>query len=190
MVAYRLPMMLKTIFLQRLLFTAGLAFLVNFPANGEEVLRDATGRAVEVNPKGAVSLVIYTNADLEEETRALNRQLDPLKGSENFRIIRVVDLRGEVPAAARRVVEKQIQKEDEAEAKRAEKFYKKKNNHRNPRSDMATVPDYSGGALRKLNWNKWSDDIQIVVYNRSGKEVKRQTAPSASSLVSYIKGLL
>jgi hypothetical protein len=134
---------------------------------------DVDGRQRILHPTGQVSVVMYTNGDLEQQSRDVSRALDPLRGRSDFRFIRIVDLRGEVAPIARRLVEKQIRKELDKEAVRIKPLYSKKGNSADPRLDMPTVADFNGNVLGKLGWENHYDDIHLVVFNKKGLEIKR-----------------
>src|SRR5277367_576885 len=84
----------------------------NEPISGQDV----DGHAVAVNGKGHYTVVMYTNPDLEDESRAMTLALDPYRSRSDFALIRVVDLRGDVPPQMRSIVRVQIRKEQVKEA--------------------------------------------------------------------------
>src|SRR5271156_5382313 len=65
---------------------------------------DVDGRPVAVNAKGHYTVVMYTNPDLEDESRAMTLALDPYRSRSDVDFVRVVDLRGDVPASMRSMV--------------------------------------------------------------------------------------
>ena len=48
--------------------------------------------------KGHYTVVMYTNPDLEDASRKMSLALDPYRSRSDFTFVRVVDLRGDVPA--------------------------------------------------------------------------------------------
>src|SRR5277367_4505104 len=59
--------------------------------------QDVNGRSVAVNGKGHYTVVMYTNPDLEDASRKMTLALDPYRSRSDFTLVRVVDLRGDVP---------------------------------------------------------------------------------------------
>jgi hypothetical protein len=96
-----------------------LASLAGHAAASEPIQgQDVDGHAVAVNGKGHYTVVMYTNPDLEDESRAMTLAMDPYRSRSDFALIRVVDLRGDVPPQMRGVVRGQIRKEMARENKR------------------------------------------------------------------------
>src|SRR5476649_2398525 len=77
-------------------------------AQGSISGQDVDGRAVAVNGKGHFTVVMYTNPDLEDESRKMTLALDHYRSRSDFNFIRVVDLRGDVPPSMRNMVRGQI----------------------------------------------------------------------------------
>src|ERR1035441_2504385 len=70
--------------------------------------QDVNGQAVAVNGKGHFTVVMYTNPDLEDASRKMPLALDPYRSRSNFTLVRVVDLRGNVPLEMRGIVRVEI----------------------------------------------------------------------------------
>src|SRR5580698_2006577 len=83
--------------------------------------QDVNGHAVAVNGKGHYTLVMYTNPDLEDASRKMTLALDPYRSRSNFTLVRVVDLRGNVPPEMRGMVRVDIRKEEAKENARLKK---------------------------------------------------------------------
>src|SRR5271155_790858 len=66
--------------------------------------QDVNGHAVAVNGKGHYTVVMYTNPDLEDASRKMTLALDPYRSRSDFALVRVVDLRGNVPPEMRSIV--------------------------------------------------------------------------------------
>src|ERR1700729_2361989 len=129
---------------------------------------DVDGRAVSINAKGHFTVVMYTNPDLEDESRAMTLALDPYRSRTNLDFVRVVDLRGDVPPSMRSMVRNQIRKEQAKECARL-----KKAGVDAPAGSAPIIPDFSGSTLNALGWDSTYDAIHLVIYDQHGHEVKR-----------------
>ena len=128
--------------------------------------QDANGKSVTVNQSGHYTLVLYTNPDLEDDSRKMTLALDPYRGNSNFSFIRVVDLRGGVPPGMRSIVRVHIREEEVKETARL----KKAGVSGNP---APIIPDFSGSTLNALGWDSIYDHLCLVIYDPHGNEVKR-----------------
>ena len=81
----------------------------------------STAKAVAVNGAGHYTVVMYTNPDLEDASRKMTLALDPYRSRSDFTLLRVVDLRGDVPPEMRGIVRVQIRKEQAKEDMRLKK---------------------------------------------------------------------
>jgi len=129
---------------------------------------DVDGHAVAINAKGHYTVVMYTNPDLEDESRAMTLALDPYRSRSDFDFVRVVDLRGDVPPSMRTMVRNQIRKEQAKESARL-----KKAGVDAPAGSAPIIPDFSGATLDALGWDSTYDEVHLVVYDPHGKEIKR-----------------
>ncbi len=129
---------------------------------------DVDGRPVSLNAKGHFTVVMYTNPDLEDESRAMTLALDPYRSRTNLDFVRVVDLRGDVPPSMRSMVRNQIRKEQAKESARL-----KKAGVDAPAGSAPIIPDFSGSTLDALGWDSTYDAVHLVIYDPHGKEVKR-----------------
>ena len=134
------------------------------PINGFDV----DGRPVSINAKGHFTVVMYTNPDLEDESRAMTLALDPYRSRTNLDFVRVVDLRGDVPPSMRSMVRNQIRKEQAKECARL-----KKAGVDAPAGSAPIIPDFSGSTLNALGWDSTYDAVHLVIYDPHGHEVKR-----------------
>jgi len=166
----------------------------NHPAPSEAVsiiATDVDGRQQPLDPPGRVTVVMYTNGDLEQQSRDMSKSFDPMRGRHDFHFVRVVDLRGEVAPIARRLVEKQIRKELDKEAVRVKPLYSKNGNSMNPRLDMPTIADFNGNVLGKFGWSDHYPDIRIVVFNKRGQPIKRfDNAATPQEVTAYVQTVL
>ena len=127
----------------------------------------STASSVAVNGKGHYTVVMYTNPDLEDESRQMTLALDPYRSRSNFTLVRVVDLRGDVPPEMRSIVRGQIRKEQARECARLKKAGV------DPAIRAPIIPDFSGSTLNALGWDSTYDAIHLVIYDQHGHEVKR-----------------
>ncbi len=148
--------------------------------------QDVNGRAVAINAKGRLTVVMYTNPDLEDESRAMTLALDPYRSRSNFDFVRVVDLRGDVPASMRSMVRNQIRKEQAKESARL-----KKAGVEASAGSAPIIPDFSGSTLDALGWDSTYDQVHLVVYDTHGKEIKRlECVTDAKQMTKVVESLL
>jgi len=139
--------------------------------------QDANGKSVTVNGTGHYTLVLYTNPDLEDDSRKMSLALDPYRGNSNFSFIRVVDLRGGVPPGMRSIVRVHIREEEVKETARLQK------SGVSP-TPAPIIPDFSGSTLNALGWDSIYDHLCLVIYDPQGKEVKRVANVSTTKQVT------
>ena len=142
--------------------------------------QDVDGHAVAVNGKGHYTVVMYTNPDLEDESRKMTLAMDPYRSRSDFALIRVVDLRGDVPPQMRGLVRGQIRKEMVRENKRL----KDQRGIANASARAPIIPDFSGSTLDALGWSSTYSQVHLVVYDQHGKEIKRLADVSDPKLVA------
>ena len=82
---------------------------------------------------------MYTNPDLEDESRAMTLALDAYRSRSDFALVRIVDLRGDVPPGMRSLVRNQIRKEQAKELVRLKKAGVTPSGNPAP-----IIPDFSG----------------------------------------------
>lgn len=143
--------------------------------------QDVNGHPVAVNGKGHYTLVMYTNPDLEDESRAMTLALDPFRSRSDLNFVRVVDLRGDVPPNMRSMVRNQIRKEQAKECARL-----KKAGVNAPADSAPIIPDFSGSTLDALGWDSTYDEVHLVVYDPHGKEIKRLASVSDAKQVTKV----
>jgi hypothetical protein len=145
--------------------------------NGEDV----NGKSVTVNAKGHYTLVLYTNPDLEDDSRKVTLALDDYRSRSNFTLVRVVDLRGGVPPEMRGIVRVKIREEQAKENLRLKKA--------GVSADCSQAPiiaDFSGSTLDALGWDSTYDTLRLVIYDPSGREIKRLTDASDAKQVAKV----
>ena len=164
------------------------ALLVGFAplaarAGGQAIQgQDVNGHPVSVNGAGHYTVVMYTNPDLEDESREMTLALDPFRSRSDFAFIRVVDLRGDVPPEMRGLVRGQIRKEMVREDKRL----KEQRGITDASANAPIIPDFSGSTLDALGWGSTYDEVQVVIYDPHGKEVKRMASVTDAKQVTRV----
>ncbi len=141
--------------------------------------QDVNGQPVAVNGTGHYTLVMYTNPDLEDDSRKVTLALDSYRNNSNFTLVRVVDLRGGVPPEMRSIVRVQIRKEQAKETVRLKKAGVTK-------AAAPIIPDFSGSTLNALGWDSIYDKVHVVVYDTKGREIKRLTDVSDPKTVTKV----
>ncbi len=136
--------------------------------------QDVNGKPIAVNGEGHYTVVLYTNPDLEDQSRKMTLALDPFRSRSDFALVRVVDLRGEIPPDMRGIVRGQIRKEIAREDLRL----KNERGIADASAHAPIIPDFSGSTLDALGWDSVYSEVHLVVYNRDGKEIKRLAAVS------------
>jgi hypothetical protein len=170
--------------LSLLAFGPGLA-LAGSAAPGSISGQDVDGRSVSVNGKGHFTVVMYTNPDLEDESRKMSLALDPYRSRSDFSFVRVVDLRGDVPPNMRSIVRGQIRKEQVKESLRLKKAGV------DAAGVAPIIPDFSGSTLDALGWSDVYDEVHLVVYDTHGHEVKRlESVTDAKQMTKVVDSVL
>jgi hypothetical protein len=147
--------------------------------------QDVNGHAVAVNGKGHITVVMYTNPDLEDDSRKMTLALDPYRSRSDFTLIRVVDLRGNVPPEMRGIVRVQIRKEEAKESARLKKAGV------DPSNQAPIIPDFSGSTLDALGWDSVYDHVHLVVYDTHGHEIKRlESVTDAKQMTKVVDSIL
>jgi hypothetical protein len=147
--------------------------------------QDVNGHAVAVNGKGHYTVVMYTNPDLEDDSRKMTLALDPYRSRSDFALIRVVDLRGNVPPEMRSIVRVEIRKEEVKESARLKKAGVEAGNQ------APIIPDFSGSTLNALGWDSVYDQVHLVVYDTHGREIKRlESVTDARQMTKVVDGIL
>ena len=149
--------------------------------------QDVNGRPVDLNGSGHYTVVLYTNPDLEDASRAMTLALDPYRSRSDFALIRVVDLRGDVPSSMRGIVRGQIRKEMVKEDKRL----KTQRGIADASARAPIIPDFSGSTLNALGWSSVYTQVHLVVYDEHGHEIKRIADVSdPKQLTKVVGGIL
>ena len=149
--------------------------------------QDVNGHAVAVNGAGHYTVVMYTNPDLEDDSRAMTLALDSFRSRSDFAFIRVVDLRGDVPPSMRGLVRGQIRKEIVREDQRL----KEQRGIANASVHAPIIPDFSGSTLDALGWDSTYDEVHLVIYDPHGHEVKRlDSVTDAKQVTKAVDSLL
>jgi len=148
--------------------------------------QDVNGHAVAVNGKGHFTVVMYTNPDLEDASRKMTLALDPYRSRSDFTLVRVVDLRGNVPPEMRGIVRVQIREEQVKESARLKKVGVSASSNPAP-----IIPDFSGSTLNALGWDSVYDQVHLVVYDTHGHEIKRlENVTDAKQMTRIVDSIL
>ena len=147
--------------------------------------QDVNGHAVTVNAKGHYTVVMYTNPDLEDASRKMTVALDPYRSRSDFALIRIVDLRGDVPPEMRGMVRGDIRQEQVKESARLKKAGVSASN------EAPIIPDFSGSTLDALGWDSVYDQVHLVVYDTHGHEIKRmESVTDAKQMTKVVDSIL
>ena len=164
---------------------AGSPGLVRAGATNPISGQDVNGQAVAVNGKGHFTVVMYTNPDLEDASRKMTLALDPYRSRSDFTLVRVVDLRGNVPPEMRGMVRVDIRKEEAKECARLKKAGVSSSN------EAPIIPDFSGSTLNALGWDSVYDHVHLVVYDTRGHEIKRlESVTDAKQMTRMVDSIL
>jgi hypothetical protein len=156
--------------------------VAEIPISGQDV----NGKAVALNGKGHYTLVMYTNPDLEDASRKMTLALDSYRSRSDFTLVRVVDLRGDVPPEMRSIVRVEIRKEQVKEAARLKKAGVSASGNSSP-----IIPDFSGSTLDALGWDSVYDQVHLVVYDTHGREIKRmESVTDAKQMTRMVDSIL
>jgi hypothetical protein len=143
--------------------------------------QDVNGKSVTVNAKGHYTLVLYTNPDLEDDSRNVTLALDDYRSRSNFALVRVVDLRGGVPPEMRGIVRVKIREEQAKENLRLRKAGVSADSNEAP-----IIADFSGSTLDALGWGSTYDSLRLVIYDPNGREIKRLADISSPRQVTKV----
>jgi hypothetical protein len=152
-------------------------------STGKITGQDANGKTVTIDSGGHYTLVLYTNPDLEDDSRKTSLALDRYRGNSNFCFIRVVDLRGGVPPGMRSIVREHIRGEETKEMARLKKAGV-------DATPAPIIPDFSGSTLNPLGWDSVYDHLCLVIYDPSGKEVKRLSNVTSKQVTGAVDSVL
>ena len=134
---------------------------------------DVDGKTLVLNAQGRVTVVLYSNQSVQDDTRAAGRSLDDFQGLENFRNIVVVDLRGSLANWASGYTQRRMVRDLDKEAERIRPSYLKNGSRRDPRLDVCAVADFKGDTCLKLGWQTTSETMRVIVFDAGGGEVQR-----------------
>jgi hypothetical protein len=143
--------------------------------SGAELIKvvDADGRERVLNGSGQIHVIIYSNEDVQERTRAAGRALDEFQGMREFRSVVVVDLRGSLANLAKGYTQRRMTRDLDAEALRVTPFYRRNGNPGDPRRDVSAVADFTGGLSVRLGWKKTGETLRVLVFDQHGGEAAR-----------------
>jgi hypothetical protein len=136
-------------------------------------ITDVDGRERILNGKGKVHVIIYSNEDVQDYTRAAGKSLDQFQGLAEFRTIVVVDLRGSLANLAQGYTQRRMIHDLDAEAQRIVPFYRHNGNQGDPRADVSAVADFKGDIALKLGWKETAETLRVIVFDQDGRETAR-----------------
>ncbi|MDR1192258.1 MAG: hypothetical protein LBK60_11460 [Verrucomicrobiales bacterium] len=150
-------------------------FLLAATVSGAELIKaaDVDGRERVLNEAGKVHVVIYSNEDVQDRTRAAGRALDEFQGLPEFRSVVVVDLRDSLANLAKSYTQRRMVRDLDAEALRVTPFYRKNGNAGDPRREVSAVADFSGELSVRLGWREPAETLRVIVFDRHGREAAR-----------------
>jgi hypothetical protein len=151
------------------------AWLAPLVLNAAEPIKitDADGRERALNGPGKVHVIIYSNEDVQDATRAAGKSLDKFQGLPEFRTVVVADLRGSLANLAPGYTQRRMIRDLDTEAQRITPFYRQNGNAGNPRPDISAVPDFKGDISARLGWKEPAGTLRVIVFDQRGKEVAR-----------------
>jgi hypothetical protein len=117
------------------------------------------------------TVVLYSNQQVQDKTRAAGTIFDPLQGRAHFRLVVVVDLRGSMANWVKGYTIRTIQRDLNREASRVEPFFKENGNTSDPRKSMNVVADFSGAVCDSLGWTQVLQQEQILFFPRGGQKI-------------------
>ncbi|MDR1146233.1 MAG: hypothetical protein LBK71_08875 [Verrucomicrobiales bacterium] len=150
------------------------ALSVSATVNAAEIRAvDVDGRERVLNGSGRVHVVIYSNEEVQDATRAASRALDELQGVRAFRSVIVVDLRGSLAHLAPGYAQRRMMRDLDAEAERLTPFYRNNGNGGDPRADLSVVADFKGELAARLGWRESAATLRVLVFDQAGREAAR-----------------
>lgn len=170
-----------------LLLFCGLSVL----ARAQVRVVDSDGVERVLNREGRVTVVLYTNAALQNEAREAGAALYPLHGREGFRLRVVVDLRGTLADWARGYTQRRMSRDLDKEAKLIQPYFGKNGGEERVRTTLSATADFDGSVCRKLGWKERSEKLQVVVFGRDSREAFRWSSETGlNDLVQKVEDLL
>ncbi|MDR1305228.1 MAG: hypothetical protein LBK76_08410 [Verrucomicrobiales bacterium] len=149
-------------------------FLLCATVSGAEIkATDVDGRERVLNEANTVHVVIYSNEEVQDRTRAVNLALDEFQGLPGFRPVVVVDLRGSLAQLAKGYTRRRVARALDAEALRVTPRYRQNGNAGDPRADLCAVADFTGELSVKLGWRKPAATLRVIIFDRPGAELLR-----------------
>jgi hypothetical protein len=162
-----------------------LLFLLSLTSLHAEVLKwtDAFNRDLIVNPDNQVTVILYSNQELDKTTRYMNAQLDAFKGKENFRCYVLLDMRKSLGNKVKPLVRSQVRDNLRSEAKRVRPFFKKNGNSNDPLNEITVFIDFDGAKCDPLGWEP-NAEMKAAVFNKKG-ELESNWTPLENSKDLY-----
>lgn len=155
------------------------------------VVTDVDSRKITLNEPGKVTVVVYSNEDLQDRTRKAGAAVYPLQGKEGWRLVIAVDLRSSLALIAKGFSQRRMKANLDAEAKIIRPYYVQNGNPNDPRPDLIAFADFNGKICDALGFEASDKKLAVVIFNAKG-EVERQWKDLAdvSELPKELAGLL
>ncbi|MEO0452997.1 MAG: hypothetical protein AAFY98_02515 [Verrucomicrobiota bacterium] len=179
----------------RLISFSLLSFLVFSLSSGfgQESIKaiDCDGIERTLNEQGLITVIIYSNAALQEWTRKAGTSVDPFHGNPLFRQMVVVDLRGTLASLAKGYTQRRMSRDLNTEAQRLIPYYREKGNPNDPREDLVAIADFDGELSKQLGWERASKEKRVLLFGRDGKVLKRwKSIEDLNELVTTVQAQL
>ncbi|MDD5260281.1 MAG: hypothetical protein PHD76_00375 [Methylacidiphilales bacterium] len=134
---------------------------------------DVDGRVRVLNAKNQVTVILYSNQSVQDQTRAAGKSVDSFQGLENFRSVVLVDLRSSLANWAPGYAQRRMIRDLDREAERIHPFYLKNGSRRDSRLDVSAVADFKGDICHQLGWEKPTKTMRVLVFDLNGAEAGR-----------------
>jgi hypothetical protein len=150
-----------------------LALAAALPAAEAITAEDADGKKVRLNAEKRVTVIIGSNENVQQRTRAAGKALDEFQGRPDFRAIVLVDLRDSIGNLVPWIVRGRMRADLDKEALRITPAYRANGNQGDPRADVSAVPDFDGKICRQVEWEKPAKTLRVVVFGKDGAVARR-----------------
>ena len=155
------------------------------------VATDVDDRTITLNEPGKVTVVIYSNEDVQEKTRKAGAALYPFAGKEGWRLIISIDLRSSLAFMAKGYSKRRIQANLDDEAKIIRPYYTKNGNPNDPRPALIAFADFDGKLSRALEFEESDKKLPVVIFNAKGEIHRRwKNLTDLAELINELAGLI
>jgi len=152
---------------------------------------DVDDRTITLNEPGQVTVVIYSNQDLQERTRKAGASVYPLQGKKGWRLIITIDLRNSFAWLAKGYSKRRVRANLDAEAKIIRPYYQENGNPNDPRPALIAFEDFDGKLCHALGFEASDKKLAVVIFNAKGEVARRwKDLTDISELPRELTGLL